>query len=208
MDTGACTAFFSENFPLWAKLSQTERGLICKMTSEEFFSKGSNIHSGSNECTGAIFIKKGCLRAYILSEDGREITLYRLYKNDICMLSASCVLKSITFDVFVDAEEDSEVYIINGKTFADIAEKNSYVKIFALETAVKRFSSVMWIMQQILFLYVTPEPRRQPARAGTPAFRERRRGPPPSWRQADGSSGLQAPPAGQKSPAGRTGCIW
>lgn len=152
MDTRACTAFFSENFPLWAKLSQTERGLICKMTSEEFFSKGSNIHSGSNECTGAIFIKKGCLRAYILSEDGREITLYRLYKNDICMLSASCVLKSITFDVFVDAEEDSEVYIINGKTFADIAEKNSYVKIFALETAVKRFSSVMWIMQQILFM--------------------------------------------------------
>ena len=68
------------------------------------------------------------------------------------MLSASCVLQSITFDVFVDAEEDSEVYIINGKTFADISNKNLYVKNFALEIAIKRFSSVMWIMQRILFM--------------------------------------------------------
>lgn len=147
-----CKRFFALNFPFWDKLSQTEYDLFCKMTYLEKYSKGQNIHSGTHECTGAIFVKSGCVRAYILSEDGREITLYRLYKNDICMLSASCVLQSITFDVFVDAEEDSEVYIINGKTFADISNKNLYVKNFALEIAIKRFSSVMWIMQRILFM--------------------------------------------------------
>ena len=70
----------------------------------------------------------------------------------MCMLSASCVLQSITFDVFVDAEEDSECYIIDGETFAQVTEQNPNIKIFALETAVSRFSDIMWIFQQILFM--------------------------------------------------------
>ena len=68
------------------------------------------------------------------------------------MLSASCVLKTITFDVFVDAEEDSECFIISGPAFADISEKYTSIKIFALETAVSRFSDVMWVMEQIHFM--------------------------------------------------------
>ena len=88
-------------------------------------------------------VKKGCIRAYLLSEDGKEITLYRLYQGDICMLSASCVLQSITFDVFVDAETDSECFIISG---------NALAQLTSLNMAVNRFSDVMWVMQQILFM--------------------------------------------------------
>ena len=68
------------------------------------------------------------------------------------MLSASCVLKAVTFDVFVDAEEDSECFVISGPAFAAVSERNPDIKIFALETAVSRFSDVMWVMQQILFM--------------------------------------------------------
>ncbi len=88
----------------------------------------------------------------MMSEEGRDITLYRLHKGDICMLSASCVLDAITFDVFVDAQEDSECYVIGGPAFAAVSERNPQIKIFALETAVGRFSDVMWVMQQILFM--------------------------------------------------------
>jgi CRP/FNR family transcriptional regulator len=68
------------------------------------------------------------------------------------MLSASCVLEAITFDVFIDAEEDSECYVISGPAFAAVAKRSPVVKIFALETAVSRFSDVMWVLQQILFM--------------------------------------------------------
>lgn len=68
------------------------------------------------------------------------------------MLSASCVIQSITFDVAVDAEEDSECILISGSVFARLSERISEIKIFALETAISRFSDVMWVMQQILFM--------------------------------------------------------
>ena len=88
----------------------------------------------------------------MMSEEGKDITLYRLQRGDMCMLSASCVLEAITFDVFIDAEEESECYVISGPAFAAVSESNPDIKIFALETAVSRFSDVMWVMQQILFM--------------------------------------------------------
>lgn len=42
--------------------------------------------------------------------------------------------------------------MINGAVFAAIAERSPDMKIFALETVVSRFSDVMWVMQQILFM--------------------------------------------------------
>lgn len=142
---------FEQNFPFWGKLSAADKTDILASSKEINYEKGSNIHD-SSECTGVIFVKTGCLRLYILSDSGKDITLYRLFPGDMCMLSASCVIKSITFDVFVDAEEKSNCVIIAGNTFAKIADKNPDMKIFALETAVSRFSDVMWVMQQILFM--------------------------------------------------------
>ena len=113
--------------------------------------KGTTIHDGT-ECSGVFFIRSGCLRVYLLSEKGKDITLYRLYAGDMCMLSASCVLQSITFDVMIDAEEDSECYVISGPAFVSVSEANPKIKIFSLETAISRFSDVMWVMQQILFM--------------------------------------------------------
>ena len=68
------------------------------------------------------------------------------------MLSASCVLQAVTFDVFVDAEEDSECYLINGNAFMAVNDRSTEAKIFALELAVDRFSNVMWVLQQVLFM--------------------------------------------------------
>lgn len=147
-----CEKLHRNLFPFWDLLEESEKELLCQYSTETDYSKGALIHGGGSECTGTIVVESGCIRAYILSEEGREITLYRLYPGDICMLSASCVLQSITFDVYVDAEEDSRCCITNGKVFAEISQRNLMVKNFALETAVKRFSDVMWVMQQILFM--------------------------------------------------------
>lgn len=151
MDKHQLTELFKKSFPFWDSLKDYDRETFIASSQDVSFKKGTNIHNG-NECTGVILIKSGSLRLYILSEDGKEITLYRLFAGDICILSASCVLNSITFDVFVDSEENSECVIVGGCAFEDVARRMPEVKIFALEAALCRFSDVMWIMQQILFM--------------------------------------------------------
>lgn len=144
-------SIYRENFPFWDKISDGDRGYICQNSHCVTYPRGKNIHDGS-ECSGVILVRSGCLRLYIMSEEGKDITLYRLQKGDLCMLSASCVLEAVTFDVFVDAEEDSECCVVSGPAFGAVSKRNPDIRIFALETAVSRFSDVMWVMQQILFM--------------------------------------------------------
>ena len=142
---------YKEIFPFWEEITEGDRDYICRHSMSVTYEKGAGVHDG-NECSGVIFVCSGSLRLSMLSDEGKDITLYRLHKGDMCMLSASCVLKSITFDVFINAEEDSQCYVISGPAYAAVSERNPSIKIFSLEAAVSRFSDVMWVMQQILFM--------------------------------------------------------
>ena len=142
---------FKEIFPFWEELTDDDRDFLCRNSLAIGYPKGTTLHDGT-ECSGVFMVRKGSLRVYILSEDGKEVTLYRLHEGDMCMLAASCVLQTITFDVMIDAEEDCECFVVGGSAFASISERYANVKIFALEAAISRFSDVMWVMQQILFM--------------------------------------------------------
>ena len=151
MEAQSQAALLRQSFPFWDSLAQYDKDTLLATSCDVAFQKGVTVHDG-NECTGIILVKRGCLRLYLLSEDGKEITLYRLFAGDMCILSASCVLPSITFDVFVETVEDSECTVVGGCAFEDIARRVPEAKIFALETALARFSDVMWAVQQILFM--------------------------------------------------------
>ena len=142
---------FQEAFPFFNSLADSDRQTLLRSSQTVKFEKGTQIHDG-NECTGVILIRTGSLRLYLLSDEGKEITLYRLFPGDMCILSASCVLSSITFDVFVNSEEQSECVVVGGCAMEDLSRRIPEVKIFSLETALGRFSDVMWVMQQILFM--------------------------------------------------------
>ena len=144
-------SLFEKTFPFWNIMSDVDKETFIRSSYELTIPAGTNIHNG-NECTGVILIKSGSLRLYLLSEEGKEITLYRLFPGDMCILSASCVLSSITFDVFVDSEENSECVVVGGCAYEDLSKRMPEAKIFALESAAESFSEIMWVMQQILFM--------------------------------------------------------
>ena len=144
-------SFLSHTLPFFDSLCEADREALLASAISVHFHKGETVHDGTR-CTGVLLVKKGALRVYMLSEEGREVTLYRLFEGDLCILSASCALNNITFDVIVDAEEDTELTVIGGCAFAEIAERIPEVKIFALEYAVSNFSEVMWVFEQILFM--------------------------------------------------------
>lgn len=141
---------FSESFPFWNELSSDEKKLINSNTELKLYKAGTTIHD-STECTGVLLIKKGELRVYILSPEGREVTLYRLGKKETCLLTASCILKNITFSIMVDAEVDSEVFLISSAAFKELKSKNIQVESFTNDIINCHFSETMWAMEQILF---------------------------------------------------------
>lgn len=135
----------------WDNLTPLQRDLLISNANLVHYETDQSMHYGENDCIGVLIVKNGTIRTYITSDEGREITLYRLDSGDMCILSASCVLQTIDFDISVDAETECDIIQINSNIFSRISSENVYVELFSYKLATERFSDVMWAMQQILF---------------------------------------------------------
>lgn len=113
--------------------------------------KGTVVYNGSSDCLGLLLVSSGQLRAYILSEEGREITIYRLFDRDTCMFSASCMLQNLQFDLTIEAEKDSSLWVIPPDVFQTLMNESLPVSNFVNQVIAGRFSEVMWLIEQILW---------------------------------------------------------
>ena len=138
-------------FPFWEWLSEAEKEFIKKCTVKKEYEKGAYIHSGADDCLGPSLIISGEVRMCLLSEEGREITLYRLHSGDCCILSASCVMEHITFDTHMIAQTDCILLTILPSAFKKLSDSNIHARCFVYELATARFSTVVWTMQNIIF---------------------------------------------------------
>lgn len=142
---------FQDIFPVWRKLNTIQQKQILGSLIIKKVKKGTLIHNGNMDCTGLLLIESGQLRAYILSDEGREITIYRLFDMDMCLFSASCMLNSIQFEVTIEAEKDTDFWIIPVEVYKGIMEESAAVANYTNELMAARFSDVMWLMEQVMW---------------------------------------------------------
>ena len=137
--------------PVWDKLTESQQRVISTSAKRRKFKKGEFIHHGAADCTGLILVINGQLRAYTVSADGREITLYRLFERDICLFSASCIMNGIQFEVSIIAEKDTEVLVISPEAYKGVMNESAVLSNFTNEVMASRFSDVMWLIEQVLW---------------------------------------------------------
>ena len=142
---------FSEYLPFWDKLTTDQQQHISQMVEYRQIKKGTHIHDSSEECLGLVIVRSGQLRAYILSEDGREITISRLFEYDVSLLSASCVMPDMQFNVMIDAEKDSSFWSIPACLFKNLVDESLAVSNYSRNLLSSNFSELMWLMEQIMW---------------------------------------------------------
>ncbi|WP_024294673.1 Crp/Fnr family transcriptional regulator [Lacrimispora indolis] len=139
-----------EYLPFWNKLTESQRMLLKENAREVRFEKGMLVHGGADGCSGLLLVTAGQLRVFMISDEGRELTLYRLLERDICLFSGPCMVKNIQFDVTVEAEQDSVVTVVLPEVYKKLMEQSAVVSNFTNELMASRFSDVMWLMDQVL----------------------------------------------------------
>ncbi len=142
---------FISYFPLWDKLTESEKDRVRASLTFRQIRKGTLLLDGSDNCTGLLLIRSGQLRVFVLSEEGREITVYRLFDRDMCLFSASCMLKNVDFHMTVQAEKDTELWVIPTHVYRQIMDQSAPVANYTNELMASRFSDVMWLLNQIMW---------------------------------------------------------
>lgn len=136
--------------PFWKDLTPQQQQTLTAQASLRQFPKGAMVHGGGGDCAGLILPTTGQLRVYLLTEEGKELTLYRLFPRDMCLFSASCIMRGIQFDVLVSAERDTEAFHIPAAVYEELMRTSAAVANYTNELMATRFSDVMWLMDQIL----------------------------------------------------------
>lgn len=142
---------FAEYFPIWDKLTPEQQQRMRSASEFRAVKKGTVLHNGNLDCLGLLLIRSGQLRAYILSDEGREITVYRLFERDICLFSASCVMPDVQFDIVIEAEKDSEIWIIPACLYKELMEESLAVSNYSGQLISSHFSELMWLVEQIMW---------------------------------------------------------
>lgn len=144
-NAGVAAQALAETFPFWNDLDETQRSRLAA-------TRLMRAHAGERIQGGGVIVAlEGSLRAYMLSEGGKEITLFRVEAGESCVLAASCILPMITFDIALDAAGDTEALVIDPRFFSQLAQESVAVEAFLYRQTAQRFSDCMWVMQQVLF---------------------------------------------------------
>lgn len=141
----------NEYLPIWKQLTKEDQTALEEAAVFRNVPKGTIVHNGSADCIGVLVIKSGQLRSYIVSDEGKEVTLYRLLERDICLFSAACMMSSIRFEVTIETEKDSEVWLIQQDVYHAVMERSAPLANYTCQLLASRFSEVMWLMDQLLF---------------------------------------------------------
>lgn len=138
-------------FPFWDKLEPACQRELTKYCGLQHFRKGDTIETKDKQCMGLLLIQTGQLRALVLSEGGKEITLYRLYELDICLFSAACIMRNIQFDIQIEVEADTDAFVLPPVLYDRLSKESALMANYTNELMASRFSNVMWTLEQILF---------------------------------------------------------
>lgn len=137
--------------PVWDMLQKEQQAQLQESAAERHASQGAMLHYGAGECEGLFCVMTGQLRAFVLSEEGKEITIYRLLPGNMCLFSASCMFSGLRLDISIEAEKETDLLVIPAAAYRRIMEQSPVLANYTNQLMAERFSDVMWLMEQILW---------------------------------------------------------
>ncbi|HBN82609.1 MAG TPA: hypothetical protein DDZ89_02095 [Clostridiales bacterium] len=113
--------------------------------------KGFVMVGDQGNCKGIPLVTKGNLRLFKISENGREMTVYRVAEGELCVLAAVCVLGGLEYQYSVEAEKDCVIADIPPEAFIYLLEKDNSFKTYVFRTLADKLISSLNTMEMITF---------------------------------------------------------
>jgi len=142
---------FKDYFPIWNKLNEDQRERLMRAAEFRKVKAGTLLHDGGPTCLGMILVKSGQLRAYILSDEGREVTVGRFFERDICMYSVSCAMPDMQFDIMIETEKDTQFWVIPACLWKNMMDESLAAANYTNSLISNHLSEIMWLMKQIMW---------------------------------------------------------
>ncbi len=145
------TAGLREEFPILAHLDDELLDRLSQTAMWRRYDAKEDVQNHEETCDGLMKVRQGRLRVFMQDDEGKEITLYRLYPGDSCVMTASCLLQQMNVDFLIEAEVETIVILLPTTYLAYVAQRYPALSEHLNEIVRARFSELTWVIRQIVF---------------------------------------------------------
>lgn len=153
MTTEAVHREIENAFPFIRSLSREDRALLLSQSRHSLFPAGSCIMDETLRCSGVTLVVNGLVRIFKLSDEGKEITLYRIGRGETCVLTVACLLGngSVPYPVSAVTEHDTLLVVIPVEIFRRLFDTSTPVREFVFSAMAAKFYAVLGLVENITF---------------------------------------------------------
>jgi len=112
---------------------------------------GTQIFREGEPCSSFMLLLEGCVRVYKNSDDGREITLYRVCPGEFCVLSLHSLMCNEGFSAEAIADSDLVGIAINAKDFQRAMDASPDLRNYLLKTLTQRLGETVQLVSEVTF---------------------------------------------------------
>jgi len=142
------------HFPFLASIPPKSREVLLSQAVRKTLDHKEVLAREGKECVYLPLVVEGTLRVYKSSENGREITLYRIEPGESCILTATCILNGGGFPAIAEAEGPSVVFLVPAKLLVRLVDEAPEWRRFVFGLYSKRLEIVLTMVEEVAFRHV------------------------------------------------------
>lgn len=122
-----------------------DSGVAVRLDADEF------IFRPGDTCRSFLILLDGRVRVQLISQDGKEVTLYRIGPGGSCVLTTSCLFSSEHYPAEAITETKIEALAFSRKVFEQTVELSAQFRRFVFDGFSQRLATVIGRMEELAF---------------------------------------------------------
>jgi len=112
---------------------------------------GAVVFRPGSECPGFVVVKSGSIRVTLVSEEGREVVLYRVRPGEICLQTFACLSRDATYAAEGVVETTVDGILIPPAQFQKLVSESGAFRSAVFEAIAARFSEFEHVVETLAF---------------------------------------------------------
>lgn len=138
-------------FPVLMSLGEGDKAAIFEAGQVVSLPRGQMLLQPTQQCQYVPLVLSGQLRVYRLSENGREMTLFRTGPGETCLMSIACRIKDEDFPAQAQVEETAALFMLPQSVYNAVLDRSPAWKDFLIITLYDRLAETMETLEAVAF---------------------------------------------------------
>jgi CRP/FNR family transcriptional regulator, anaerobic regulatory protein len=140
-----------DRFPGLSRLDDSLRKVLLERSTVVSLAKNTVVFGPGKSSDNLLLLLDGTVRVQQLSENGREIVMYRVQAGESCVLSTACMLAYEDHSAEGIAENNVRAAAIPRQVFDDLIASSKTFRTFVFTAYSRRITDLFYVIEEIAF---------------------------------------------------------